>query len=99
MDLTNIFGAIITLIFALITYFVIPILREKVSQEDFVQIKMWVKIAVQAAEMIFTETGLGAKKKEYVENFLNEKGFTIDSASLDNMIESAVLELKRAAND
>ncbi len=79
---------------ALITTFVIPWIKSKTSADDLVQIKMWVKVVVQAAEMIFKETGMGATKKEYVINFLEEKGFHLDYDSINNLIESAVLELK-----
>lgn len=99
MDLTKILEAIITLAVVLVAYFIIPTLKAKVSQESFDQLQTWVKIAVQAAEMIFTESGLGSKKKEYVKNFLESKNLYIDEEALNNLIESAVLELKRAAND
>jgi hypothetical protein len=53
----------------------------------------WVKIAVGAAEMIYTESGMGPQKKAYVIEYLNKKGFTVDFDTLDNIIENAVLEL------
>ena len=33
------------------------------------------------------------KKKEYVLEYLNKKGFTVDYDTIDNLIENAVLEL------
>lgn len=62
----------------------------------FEKIKSWVKVAVQAAEMIYTESGMGATKKAYVMDYLNKKGYTLDTETLDNLIESAVLELKKS---
>ena len=90
-DLTNIVSAIITLIVAVITTFLIPYLKAKVAK-----IKNWVKVAVEAAEMIYNGTGRGAEKKAYVLNYLKEKGYTLDLDSIDNLIESAVLELKKS---
>lgn len=94
MDLTKIVSLVITLIFALISTFVVPYIKAKISAEKLDQIKAWVKIAVQAAEMIYKETGMGKEKKNYVLNFLNEKGIMLDYDSINNLIESAVLELK-----
>ena len=93
IDLTGLFEAIIALIAALITAFLIPYLKRKAGAEKFETIKSWVTVAVQAAEMIFRETGMGEQKKAYVIAFLNEKGYDLDYDTLSNLIESAVLEL------
>ena len=96
IDLTNIISAVITLIVAVITTFLIPYLKSKVDEMKFENIKTWVKVAVEAAEMIYTGTGRGEEKKAYVLNYLNNKGYTIDTESINNLIESAVLELKNS---
>ena len=44
--------------------------------------------------MIYTGTGRGQEKKEYVLAFLNSKGYKLDTESIDNMIEAAVLKLQ-----
>lgn len=44
--------------------------------------------------MIYAGTGRGQEKKEYVLKFLNSKGFTLNTDEIENLIESAVLELK-----
>lgn len=36
---------------------------------------------------------MGKQKKEYVLEYLNKKGFTVDYDTIDNLIENAVLEL------
>lgn len=94
IDLTSIFSALITLICALISAFLIPYIKSKVSAEKFESIKAWVKVAVQAAEMLYNETGTGAQKKAYVVQYLNSKGYDLDTDTLNTLIESAVLELK-----
>ena len=96
MDITPIVQAFIALLLTILTCFVIPLLREKVSADQFATIKMWVSIAVQAAEQIFVGSGKGKENKAYVIDFLESKGFNIDEDSIDNLIESAVLELKKA---
>lgn len=53
-------------------------------------------IAVEAAEMIYVGKGKGAEKKAYVEKYLSEKGFHLDTSEIDSLIEAAVLELKIA---
>ena len=47
--------------------------------------------------MIFKESGMGTVKKEYVIEFLKQKGYTLDTETISNLIESAVLELKKGA--
>ena len=95
IDITNIISTAIALVLALISTFLIPWLKNKVDAEKFEQIKEWTRVAVQAAEMIYNGVGRGEEKKTYVINYLNEKGFKIDTATIDALIESAVLDLKR----
>ena len=44
--------------------------------------------------MIYVGDGRGEEKKQYVIEFLNSKGFTLNTAEIENLIEAAVLELK-----
>lgn len=96
VDLTQITVAILTLIFSLISTFLIPYIKNKTTAEQFETIKLWVKVAVQAAEMIYVGTGRGEEKKKYVVEFLASKGFKLDMAEIDALIEAAVLELKQS---
>ncbi len=95
IDLTQVITTAITLILACISAFLIPYLKSKLKAEQFDTIIMWVNIAVEAAEMIYTGTGRGEEKKQYVLDFLNSKGFTLNTAEIENLIESAVLQLKQ----
>ncbi|MFQ9555840.1 MAG: phage holin, LLH family [Oscillospiraceae bacterium] len=52
------------------------------------KIKMWVTVAVEAAEQLYTGSGRGAEKKAYVVEFLNSKGFKIDAETLDKLDRS-----------
>lgn len=93
IDITPIIEAVVALIAALITAFVVPWIKEKISKEKLEKIKMWVEVAVEAAEQLYKGSGRGAEKKAYVIDFLNSKGYTIDPQSLENLIEAAVFNL------
>ena len=98
IDITNIVSTVIALIVALISTFLIPWLKNRVDTEKFEQIKEWTRVAVQAAEMIYKGVGRGEEKKTFVINYLNSKGFKIDTDTIDALIESAVHELERGKN-
>lgn len=95
MQLTK---SIITLLGLFITYKVIPILREKIKKDNLDNIYFWVDIAVNAAEQIYSKSGLGNEKKKYVLKFLQEKDLDIDEKDLDILIEAAVAEINRIKN-
>ena len=76
-DLTPIIFAALTLIMAVITTFLIPYLKTKIDSNKFEKIQTWVKVAVEAAEMIYVGTGRGEEKKAYVVQYLNSKGYTL----------------------
>ena len=93
IDLTPIMEAIIALVVAVITAFVIPWLKGKIDADKLEQIKLCVTVAAEAAEQLYNGTGRGEEKKAYVVKFLQEKGFTLDPDSLDKLIEAAVFNL------
>ena len=53
----------------------------------------WVKIGVAAAEQLYKGAGRGEEKKQYVIDFLKQKGFKVDEESVINAIEAAVKQL------
>lgn len=75
----------------LIIGYVIPYLKDK-------NIYNYVVIAVQAAEQIFKESGMGKEKFEYVKNWLNKK-LNISDDDLKKIIESAVYELNKEKSE
>ena len=91
-DLTPIFNAVIALLAALITAFVIPWLKRKTFAQEREELLRWVEIAVAAAEQIWDSTQ-GEEKKKAVLAFLREKGFTFSESEIDSAIEAAVLKL------
>ena len=96
-DMTPIIEAVIALVFVVIAVFVIPYIRSKTTLSQQAEIQSLVTIAVTAAEQIFRGTGLGAKKKAYVLQWLQDHGVTVNLDKLDAMIESAVHELNVSA--
>jgi len=98
IDLTPILTAIIALIGAIITYFVIPVLKGKISDDNWNEIVKWIKIAVEAAEQMKSAGIITTPKKDYVLAFLRNKGITITDQELDALIEAAVFEINKAKN-
>ena len=92
-DITVIIEAVFALLAAIITAIVIPYIKSKTTASQQAEINAWVKIAVNAAEQIYTGSGRGEEKKAYVLNWLQEHGITIDAEKLDALIEAAVYDL------
>lgn len=89
MDLTPVLQAIVSLAATIITAMVIPFIKSKTSAQQLARMQSWARIAVKAAEQIYPP-GSGEIKKAYVMKFLNQHGFTLNEATLDALIESAV---------
>ena len=96
MDITPIVNAVIALAAAVVTAVLIPWIKSKTTAAQREEINAWVKIAVTAAEQIYTGTGKGKEKKDYVLKFLEEKNLKIDEKSVDLMIESTVKNMNVA---
>lgn len=94
MDITIIIEAVFALIAAVITAIIIPYIKSRTTAQQQEQINTWVRIAVSAAEQIYTGSGRGEEKKAYVISWLREHGVTVDESKLDAMIEAAVYDLK-----
>jgi hypothetical protein len=92
IDITPIINALILLVGTIITIFVVPYLKQKFDNGKLAEIEEWVEIAVTAAEQYFGSSH-GREKKEFVVEFLRNKGFKIDLDSLDKMIEYTVYKL------
>ena len=90
MNITPIIEAAILLIFSVVVYFIIPIIKERVSAEQFENLRLWVSVAVKAAEQIYQGSKRGPEKKRYVKDFLESKGIQIDTESLNALIEATV---------
>ena len=94
IDLTEILELVLTIISICISTFLLPWLRSKANEQKQKEINNWVKIAVTAAQQLFSSEQT-SEKKEYVMNWLNQKGITFDTNKIDAMIEASVYELKQ----
>lgn len=90
IDLTPILQAIIAVVAVLITRYLIPYLKNKLTTDQQAKLTAAIETAVNAAEQIFTDSGQGAAKKAYVVELLKEKGFTVDTEDLDKAIDAAI---------
>lgn len=100
----NIILLIIPVVSAIITGFIIPFIKSKISATQMEEIIKWVGKAVQAAEVLFDEPQSGEKKREYVINFIdqmfNSKKEVITREQIRILLESAWKEMteKEQAN-
>ena len=92
IDITMIIEATVKLIAAITCVVIIPYIKTLCSASQLKSIDAWIKIAVAAAEQIYT-SAQGSEKKQYVMNYLTDKGLKVDTKDLDKLIEASVLEL------
>jgi LL-H family phage holin len=97
IDLMPVVTGVIALVGALLTVFAVPYLKSVLSADKLERLSTWVRVFVQAAEQLFSGSGRGREKLEYVADMLRKKGYTIDvddtTDAVRAMIEAAVLEL------
>jgi hypothetical protein len=88
--------AVVLIICLVITKFVIPFVKSKLSESDLSTIEWWVDKAVQAAEEKWKEAEkAGDSKHQFVVNFLTSHGINVTDEQLTILIKSAV----KAMND
>lgn len=105
IDITQIVLAVIGLLSAVLTGFIIPWLKSKidinsgkVTENQAAMLKLVINTAVKAAEQLYNSEA-GQEKKAYVVNLLKEQGIKVELPEIDAAIEAAVLELHRKINE
>lgn len=93
VDITPIVNAVIALIAAIISAFLIPWIKANTTEQQRQTILELIKIAVAAAEQIYQGEGRGEEKKQYVLDFLASKGIAVDDEAINAAIESYVQQL------
>lgn len=93
IDITPIVNAVIALLAAGVSVFLIPWIKSKTTDAQRKELLEWVKIGVAAAEQLYEGQGRGEEKKKYVLEFLKSKGFDLNEESVNNAIEAAVKQL------
>ena len=102
IDITKIFELVITLLCTVVTGFLVPWLRSKISVEkgnisqlQADMLRLAATTAVTAAEQIYNSDE-GQKKKAYVLAYLEQQGYDVNSTAIDALIEACVLEIHQA---
>lgn len=85
IDLTTVINAIIALLAAVVTAFVVPWIKANATIKQQEMLKNVYRTIVYAAEQIYGD-GKGAEKLAYVKSQLEAKGYTVDI----DLIESTV---------
>lgn len=98
IDITPIVNAVIALLAAGVSVFLIPWIKSKTTDAQRKELLEWVKIGVAAAEQLYKGQGRGEEKKKYVLEFLASMGFTVDEEAINAAIEAAV-NLQRRHKD
>lgn len=98
-DITVIIEIAVTVISAVLTGFLIPLVRSKMTNERKERLEFWLSVAVKAAEQLFrNKEKAGTQKKDYVISFLLSKGLVFDVDEVTALIESEVYKLKGMQN-
>ena len=97
IDITPIIEAIIALIGIIVTSFLIPYIKTKMTANQFSYLEGIVKTAVYAAEVFYGGEGRGAEKRDYVlkyvEKLCEQNKISFDVNAVRQMIEKSWLEL------
>ena len=93
IDFTGIFEAVLALIGVVITAVIVPYIRSRTTARQRAELNAWVRIAVSAAEQIYTGSGRGAEKKEFVLSWLRGHAVAVDEDRLVTFVEAAVYAL------
>lgn len=89
MNWTPILNCLILIVASLIAAFLIPLIRQKMTSEEWNNLLAVIDMAVSAAEQ--TIPG-GEEKKAFVMAYLESLGISMDETTM-NAIEAAVLRL------
>ena len=94
----QIFQLLVTILLGIITVYVIPLIKSKVSKDQMETLIYYVNIAVKAASQIYTKEQW-AEKKDYCMNYLktitNEKlNISLSDEEMSTLIEGVLNGLK-----
>lgn len=85
INLTSIIQAVVALAAALISTFLIPWIRSKTTLNQQETIKTVVELAVAAAEQLYG-SGTGQQKKQFVLDYLKDRGYHVDDVVIEGMV-------------
>ena len=93
LDLTQLAQTIISLAAGIVSLYLVPWLRSRLTNEQLTKVKSWVQIAVYAAEKLYG-AGNGDQKLAYAEEILRKHGIRLDTATLKAMIDAQIKEME-----
>lgn len=97
IDLTPIFQALIILVAALITRYVVPWIKAKTTLDQRREIRDLVSILVFAAEKLYTGSGRGEEKLAWVQARLDAHGYKLDTDELVELVNAEIAKLESTA--
>lgn len=83
IDVTGIATALMSLLGAIITAYIVPWLKAKLGAERYESALSVTRTLVEAAEQIFSGPGRGQEKLEYVKGELAKRGVSYDQAKIE----------------
>lgn len=96
---TQILMGIITIIGAIVTYYVVPLLKSKMGEAEYAKFIDFVKKLVRAANQVYDDNN---EKKEYVKNqalaWLQVNKIDLSDEQVEAIIEGLVNEVKKFDN-
>lgn len=96
IDLTPICEAIIALLAAVITMYLIPWIKSKTNEQQQAYIHAAVKVAVYAAEKLYG-AGNGEKKLAYAQKVLRDDyNISLDAGKLRSAVNAAIKKMEQA---
>lgn len=94
IDLTPIFQALIVLVAALITRYVVPWIKARTTIEQRREIRDVVSILVFAAEKLYAGSGRGEEKLAWVQEHLKAHGYELDTDELTELVNAEIAKLE-----
>ena len=93
----------VSVVAALLSYYLIPLIKAKIEAIKSTELRKTVKEAVRAAEQTLHAPGQGVAKKAdvvaFVSEWLTEHGIKITEDQLDKLIEAAVFSMNNKEGD
>lgn len=97
IDITQIMVALIGLLGIIVTSVVVPLIKSKMTNEQWESIRNYALAGVQAAEIIFNAQGKDEEKLQWVSDYIEaqckEHGIKIDMDTVRIAIENAWKDL------
>lgn len=98
IDLTPIINALILIVAAVVSVYVIPWIKSKKTTEETKNLVAWAEIAAAAAQQLYYHLD-GETRLAHALGVMREAGFDVDTIEVRNAVEAAVLKLHNALNE